>query len=89
MGLVYKVDDKYQYCCENKDNKVHGWISMNSGVGKPIGFWIITPSNEFRNGGPTKQDLTSHVGPTALSVSIQFLISYTPCLLLPDIRQTN
>ncbi|KAF2285319.1 hypothetical protein GH714_042361 [Hevea brasiliensis] len=33
----------------------------------PVGFWMITPSNEFRVGGPTKQDLTSHVGPTVLN----------------------
>lgn len=34
-----------------------------------LGFWIIIPSDEFRSGGPLKQNLTSHVGPTALSVS--------------------
>lgn len=65
--MHFKVDDKYQYSCDNKDNKVHGWISMDP----PIGFWQITPSNEFRTGGPTKQSLTSHVGPTMLAVSIQ------------------
>ncbi|XP_019174845.1 PREDICTED: uncharacterized protein LOC109170266 [Ipomoea nil] len=59
-----EVDDKYQYSCENKDNKVHGWISMNP----PVGFWQITPSDEFRSGGPVKQNLTSHVGPTTLAV---------------------
>lgn len=59
------MDDKYQYSCENKDNRVHGWISEDP----PVGFWVITPSDEFRAGGPLKQDLTSHVGPTALSVS--------------------
>lgn len=60
-----QVDDKYQYSCENKDNRVHGWIS-----GDPaIGFWMITPSDEFRTAGPTKQDLTSHAGPITLSVS--------------------
>ena len=63
------MDDKYQYSCENKDNRVHGWISENP----PVGFWIITPGDEFRAGGPLKQDLTSHVGPTVLSVSFLFL----------------
>ncbi|KAG1361069.1 putative rhamnogalacturonate lyase B [Cocos nucifera] len=61
-----EVDDKYQYSCEDQDNKVHGWISFDP----PIGFWQITPSDEFRTGGPTKQDLTSHVGPTTLAVII-------------------
>ncbi|KAF7809411.1 putative rhamnogalacturonate lyase B isoform X1 [Senna tora] len=63
-----EVDDKYQYSCENKDNRVHGWISFDSEA--PVGFWIITPSNEFRNAGPIKQDLTSHVGPIALSMFV-------------------
>ncbi|XP_076926988.1 uncharacterized protein LOC143590371 [Bidens hawaiensis] len=61
-----EVDDKYQYSCETKDLKVHGWISTDL----PIGFWQITPSNEFRTGGPTKQELTSHVGPTNLAMFI-------------------
>ncbi|CAN4106713.1 unnamed protein product [Withania somnifera] len=62
--LKGEVDDKYQYSIENKDNKVHGWISPNPRTG----FWMITPSNEFRTGGPVKQDLTSHTGPVALSM---------------------
>lgn len=60
-----QVDDKYQYSSKVKDNAVHGWISENP----PVGFWMITPSNEFRVGGPFKQELTSHVGPTVLNVS--------------------
>lgn len=51
---------------ENKDNKVHGWINPNP----KIGLWMITPSNEFKTGGPVKQDLTSHTGSITLSVSI-------------------
>lgn len=62
--LKGEVDDKYQYSCENQDIKLHGWISFDP----PIGFWQITPSDEFRTGGPVKQNLTSHVGPTALTV---------------------
>ncbi|KAL2940309.1 Rhamnogalacturonate lyase [Bienertia sinuspersici] len=64
QNLRGEVDDKYQYSCEDKDNKLHGWISFDP----QIGFWIITPSNEFRSAGPVKQDLTSHVGPTALAM---------------------
>ncbi|BBN04267.1 rhamnogalacturonan endolyase [Marchantia polymorpha subsp. ruderalis] len=62
--LKGEVDDKYQYLCENQDNKIHGWMSQDP----LVGFWIITASNEFRNGGPVKQDLTSHTGPTCLSM---------------------
>lgn len=59
-----EVDDKYQYSCENKDIRVHGWMSMEP----LVGLWHITPSYEFRSGGPLKQNLSSHVGPTTLSV---------------------
>ncbi|ANM60517.1 Rhamnogalacturonate lyase family protein [Arabidopsis thaliana] len=59
-----EVDDKYEYSMESKDIKVHGWISTNDSVG----FWQITPSNEFRSAGPLKQFLGSHVGPTNLAV---------------------
>ncbi|XP_028789131.1 rhamnogalacturonate lyase B-like [Neltuma alba] len=63
-----EVDDKYQYSAENKENCVHGWISFDT---EPhAGFWVIAPSNEFRNGGPPKQDLTSHVGPTSLAMFV-------------------
>ncbi|KAM3280900.1 rhamnogalacturonate lyase-like [Capsicum chacoense] len=58
-----EVEDKYQYSCDMKDVKVHGWICNNP----HIGFWVITPSNEFGIGGPMKQDLTSHAGPTSLA----------------------
>ncbi|KAK9110961.1 hypothetical protein Scep_018480 [Stephania cephalantha] len=49
---------------EAEDSHVHGWISDELN----LGLWMITPSNEFRNGGPNKRELTSHVGPTTLAV---------------------
>ncbi|OVA07811.1 Rhamnogalacturonate lyase [Macleaya cordata] len=62
--LKGEVDDKYQYSMDNKDGGVHGWISS----GPIIRFWIIFPSNEARNGGPTKQNLTVHTGPACLAM---------------------
>lgn len=62
--LKGEVDDKYQYSTENKDNRVHGWICSRPSAG----FWMITPSTEFRTAGPVKQDLTSHAGPVTLSM---------------------
>ncbi|EEF35155.1 lyase, putative [Ricinus communis] len=59
-----EVEDKYQYSSENREDRVHGWISEDP----PVGFWMITPSDEFRAGGPLKQDLTAHVGPTVLNM---------------------
>ncbi|KAL7244204.1 hypothetical protein ACSBR1_016439 [Camellia fascicularis] len=49
---------------DNKDGGVHGWISS----GPYVGFWIIFLSHEFRNGGPTKQNLTAHTGPACLAM---------------------
>jgi rhamnogalacturonan endolyase len=68
-----QVDDKYQYSLDNKDNVVHGWISR--GDPNAVGFWVITPSNEFKSGGPLKRELTSHVGPTSLTVSLSQVAS--------------
>ncbi|CAM8902215.1 unnamed protein product [Rhodiola kirilowii] len=62
--LKGEVDDKYQYSAQYKDSRVHGWISDNPAVG----IWMITPSNEFKNGGPTRQRMHSHTGPTMLNV---------------------
>ncbi|KAF6166742.1 hypothetical protein GIB67_005618 [Kingdonia uniflora] len=79
-NLKGEVDDKYEYSVENKDNRVHGWTSSDP----PIGFWQITPSDEFRTGGPVKQNLTSHVGPTTLAM---FLSShYSGEDLVPNFR---
>ncbi|PKA46203.1 hypothetical protein AXF42_Ash015496 [Apostasia shenzhenica] len=75
-----EVDDKYQYSCDNKDNKVHGWISLDP----PIGFWQITPRDEFRTGGPMKQNLTSHVGPTTLAIFLS--AHYSGDDLVPKFR---
>lgn len=62
------MDDKYQYSNDNQDIRVYGWI----GNDPIVGFWMISVSDEFRTGGPVKQDLTAHVGPTLLNVWFQF-----------------
>ncbi|XP_052183958.1 uncharacterized protein LOC127795990 isoform X2 [Diospyros lotus] len=62
--LKGEVDDKYQYSMDNKDGGVHGWISSSP----IVGLWIIFPSQEFRSGGPTKQNLTVHTGPACLAM---------------------
>lgn len=65
-------------------NKVHGWIFCNHA----IGFQMITPSNEFCVAGPFKRDLTSHLGPITVVISVisipPFIVQYirlTPVLL--------
>ncbi|THU63920.1 hypothetical protein C4D60_Mb01t20940 [Musa balbisiana] len=80
-ALRGEVDDKYQYSSENKDSMVHGWISSDPSVG----FWVITPSIEFKSGGPVKQDLTSHVGPTSLATFVSS--HYAGDDILPRVRK--
>lgn len=63
---------------DNKDGGVHGWISSNP----IVGFWLIFPTHEFRNGGPTKQNLTLHTGPACLAV--RFPSSYNLTRILFD-----
>ncbi|KAI3832910.1 hypothetical protein MKW92_013118 [Papaver armeniacum] len=46
------VDDKYMYALNSEDIKVHGWVSSDP----LVGFWNITASDEYRSGGPLKQD---------------------------------
>lgn len=82
---MIQVDDKYQYSCDNKDNYVHGWISSHP----HIGFWVITPSDEFRGGGPMKTDLTSHVGPVSLAVRTMHSISMSTSRISNNIYILN
>ncbi|RLN29135.1 rhamnogalacturonate lyase-like isoform X1 [Panicum miliaceum] len=53
-----EVDDKYEYSLDNKDNQPP----------QPHGLLAHLPSNEFKSGGPMKRELTSHVGPTSLTM---------------------
>lgn len=78
-----EVDDKYQYSMESQDIKVHGWICKDP----PTGFWQITPSFEFRSGGPNKQFLTSHVGPSTLAMFVS--AHYSGDDLVPRFEETE
>lgn len=50
-GSIYT---KYDYAAFQKDDYVHGMM------GDHVGLWMITPSLEWLNGGPMRQDLTVH-----------------------------
>ncbi|KAK9713985.1 hypothetical protein RND81_06G063500 [Saponaria officinalis] len=79
--LKGEVDDKYQYSMESQDIRVHGWICKDP----PTGFWQITPSFEFRSGGPNKQFLTSHVGPSTLAMFVS--AHYSGEELIPKFKE--
>ncbi|CAN1168213.1 Rhamnogalacturonate lyase [Linum perenne] len=59
-----QVDDKYEYTLEKTNLKLKGWIADK----EKIGWWIIAPSDEYMNGGPMKNELTCHCGPTCVLI---------------------
>lgn len=50
-GSIYT---KYDYATFQKDDYMHGMMGDN------VGIWMITPTVEWLNGGPMRQDLTVH-----------------------------
>lgn len=50
-GSIYT---KYDYAAFQKDDYMHGMM------GDHVGIWMITPTVEWLNGGPMRQDLTVH-----------------------------
>ncbi len=49
-----RIDDKYTLSAMQGDHLVHGL------TGDVIGVWVVQPSREDINGGPTNQELTLH-----------------------------
>ncbi|MBP3843603.1 MAG: chitobiase/beta-hexosaminidase C-terminal domain-containing protein [Prevotella sp.] len=63
QDATYKLDDgtiytKYDWANFVKDDQLHGIM------GDGIGAWLISPSAEWVNGGPQKQELTVHATDT-------------------------
>jgi rhamnogalacturonan endolyase len=53
-----KVEHKYDYSSDLFDNRAFGWSSTK----KHLGIFMINPSIEYMSGGPTKVELTCHLG---------------------------
>jgi rhamnogalacturonan endolyase len=53
-----KVEHKYDYSSDLFDNRAFGWSSTKM----HIGIFLINPSMEYMSGGPTKVELTCHLG---------------------------
>ena len=63
QDATFKLNDntiytKYDWANFVKDDQLHGIM------GDGIGAWLISPSTEWVNGGPTKQELTVHATET-------------------------
>ena len=50
------VEHKYDYAAVQFDTPAYGWSSST----KHIGIWMVTASNEYMSGGPTKLELSAH-----------------------------
>lgn len=66
---TYLQSDGNVYCKYNntvfmRDHYLHGM------TGNGVGVWMVTPSNEYVNGGPIKQELTVHAENSLLSMFI-------------------
>jgi rhamnogalacturonan endolyase len=53
-----KVEHKYDYSAVLFDTPAYGWVDTRA----CRGIWIINPSHEYITGGPTKVELTGHLG---------------------------
>lgn len=61
-----RLDCKYMYAANYWDLGCWGFASDRS----KLGGWVVLPSHEFFNDGPTKQDLTAAVGTTLLHLNM-------------------
>ncbi len=52
-----EVEHKYDYSAMFSQTPAFGWSSTQ----KQLGIWIVNPSQEYINGGPTRIDLTGHI----------------------------
>jgi rhamnogalacturonan endolyase len=52
-----EVEHKYDYSAMFSQTPAYGWISTS----KDVGIWMVNPSLEYINGGPTKIELTGHI----------------------------
>jgi rhamnogalacturonan endolyase len=78
-GTIYTKYDMSNYTFEQ--DTLHGIY------GNGYGMWMISPSHEYNDGGPMKQDLTVHVGTTDDTVLLNMLVSGhfgTPQVAIPS-----
>ncbi len=52
-----EVEHKYDYSAMFSQTPAYGWSSSK----KNVGVWVINPSMEYINNGPTRIDLTGHI----------------------------
>ena len=58
------ITDKYHFSADAGADSVHGW----TGSASHLGCWVINPSFESENGGPTKQHNTAHFPQVLLKI---------------------
>jgi rhamnogalacturonan endolyase len=75
QDATYKLPDGTIYTKYDMSNYTFTQDTIHGVYGNGYGAWVISPSHEYNNGGPMKQDLTVHVGTTNDTVLLNMLVS--------------
>jgi rhamnogalacturonan endolyase len=87
QDATYKLPDGTIYTKYDMSNYTFEQDTIHGVYGNGYGAWVISPSHEYNNGGPLKQDLTVHVGTTNDTVLLNMLVSGhygTPQVAIPS-----
>ncbi|HEY0753709.1 MAG TPA: polysaccharide lyase family protein [Ktedonobacteraceae bacterium] len=86
QDATYRLADGSIYTKYDMSNYTFEQDTLHGIYGNGYGMWMISPSHEYNNGGPMKQDLTVHVGTTDDTVLLNMLVSGhfgTPQVAIP------
>jgi rhamnogalacturonan endolyase len=75
QDATYKLPDGTIYTKYDMSNYTFTQDTIHGVYGNGHGAWVISPSHEYNNGGPMKQDLTVHVGTTNNAIALNMLVS--------------
>jgi rhamnogalacturonan endolyase len=87
QDATYRLADGSVYTKYDMSNYTFTQDAMHGIYGNGYGMWLISPSHEYNNGGPLKQDLTVHVGTSDDTVLLNMLVSGhfgTPAVSVPS-----
>lgn len=87
QDATYQLADGSIYTKYDMSNYTFEQDTLHGIYGNGYGMWMISPSHEYNDGGPMKQDLTVHVGTTNDTVLLNMLVSGhfgTPGVTIPS-----
>lgn len=87
QDATYRLADGSIYTKYDMSNYTFTQDLVHGIYGNGYGMWVISPSHEYNNGGPLKQDLTVHAVTTNDTVLLNMLVSAhfgTPAVSIPS-----